>query len=77
MIGTHTHIQTADERVLPKGTLYITDVGMTGPLNGIIGVDKDLIISRFLNGISGPNVVADGPTVKCGIIRFFSQRTNY
>ncbi|MGI6787622.1 MAG: TIGR00282 family metallophosphoesterase [Acholeplasmataceae bacterium] len=62
IVGTHTHIPTADERILPKGTLYITDVGMTGPLNGVIGVDKDLIIERFINGISGMNVVADGPT---------------
>jgi len=74
VLGTHTHIQTADERVLPKGTLYITDVGMTGPLNGIIGVDKDLIISRFLNGVSGPNVVADGPTWLNAVFLDFSKK---
>ena len=61
VVGTHTHIQTADERMLPKGTLYITDVGMTGPLNGIIGVDKDIVLNRFLNGFSTPNRVSDGP----------------
>src|SRR5690606_13013280 len=55
VVGTHTHIQTADERVLPKGTLYITDVGMTGPLDGIIGVEKDIVIKRFIHGHSAPN----------------------
>ena len=48
VIGTHTHIQTADERVLPEGTAYITDVGMTGAMDSIIGMNKDIIIERFL-----------------------------
>jgi len=48
MIGTHTHIATADTRVLPNGTAYQTDVGMTGPYNSVIGVDKDIILRRFL-----------------------------
>ncbi len=60
IVGTHTHVQTADERVLPKGTLYITDVGMTGPLNGIIGVKQEVVLDRFLNGFSMPNEVANG-----------------
>jgi len=51
VIGTHTHIPTADERVLPKGTAYITDVGMTGPYEGVIGVNKEQIIGRFLNNM--------------------------
>lgn len=75
MLGTHTHIPTADERLLPKGTLYISDVGMTGPLNGVIGVDKDLIIERFLNGVSGPNVIAEGPTWLNAVILDFSGTT--
>lgn len=58
VVGTHTHIQTADERALSKGTLYITDVGMTGPLDGVIGVDKEIVVNRFLYGYSLPNVVA-------------------
>ncbi|MFA5560431.1 MAG: TIGR00282 family metallophosphoesterase [Acholeplasmataceae bacterium] len=61
IVGTHTHIQTADERVLPRGTLYITDVGMTGPVNGVIGVKQVIVINRFLNGFSIPNEVAGGP----------------
>lgn len=47
MVGTHTHIQTADERILPKGTGYITDVGMTGPYDAVLGVEKEAIIKRF------------------------------
>ncbi len=74
VLGTHTHIPTADERLLPNGTLYITDVGMTGPLNGVIGVDTDLIVSRFLNGVSGPNVVAEGPTWLNGVILDFGSK---
>lgn len=51
VIGTHTHVPTADNRVLPNKTAYITDVGMTGPLNGIIGVEKESVIQRFINGL--------------------------
>jgi metallophosphoesterase (TIGR00282 family) len=50
VVGTHTHVQTADERVLPQGTAYITDVGMTGPHDSVIGVEKSSIIARFLSG---------------------------
>ena len=50
VLGTHTHVQTADERVLPGGTAYITDVGMTGPSDSVIGVEKDRVIQRFLTG---------------------------
>ncbi len=48
VIGTHTHVQTADEKILPKGTAYITDVGMTGPFDSVIGVEKEMVIDRFL-----------------------------
>jgi 2',3'-cyclic-nucleotide 2'-phosphodiesterase len=48
VVGTHTHVQTADERLLPKGTGYITDVGMTGPLNSVIGMKTEVILERFL-----------------------------
>jgi metallophosphoesterase (TIGR00282 family) len=49
VVGTHTHVQTADERVLPGGTAYITDIGMTGPYDSVIGVEKDLALQRFLS----------------------------
>ena len=51
VIGTHTHVQTADEMILPGGTAYITDVGMTGPRDSVIGIRKELIIQRFLTGM--------------------------
>jgi len=51
VVGTHTHVQTADERVLPNGTAYITDVGMTGPHDSIIGMEKEPSLARFLNGM--------------------------
>ena len=60
IFGTHTHVQTHDSRILPQGTYYLTDVGMTGPLNGVIGVKKEIVIDRFINGYSLPNSVDDG-----------------
>ncbi|MGM8214543.1 TIGR00282 family metallophosphoesterase [Bacillaceae bacterium W0354] len=51
VVGTHTHIQTSDERILPKGTAYITDVGMTGPYDSVLGVDKDAVIRKFITGL--------------------------
>jgi metallophosphoesterase (TIGR00282 family) len=51
MVGTHTHVQTADERILPGGTAYITDVGMTGPHDSVIGIERAAIIQRFLTGL--------------------------
>jgi len=50
LVGTHTHVQTADEIILPNGTAYLTDVGMTGPHDSVIGMKKDLVIERFLTG---------------------------
>lgn len=51
VIGTHTHVQTADERVLPQGTAYLSDAGMTGPHDGVIGVDRAAVLHRFLTGL--------------------------
>jgi 2',3'-cyclic-nucleotide 2'-phosphodiesterase len=53
MIGTHTHIPTADARILPGGTAYQTDAGMTGPYDSVIGIEKNMIIRRFLTGLTG------------------------
>lgn len=61
--GTHTHIQTADEQILPKGTAYLTDVGMTGVIDSIIGVRKEEIIENFLTQLPVKHEVADGDTV--------------
>ncbi len=54
VVGTHTHTQTADEQVLPKGTAYITDMGMTGPHDSVIGMRKELILERFVSGLPHP-----------------------
>ena len=51
ILGTHTHVQTADEQILPLGTGFITDVGMTGPHDSVIGVDKEIILEKFSSGI--------------------------
>jgi hypothetical protein len=61
MFGTHTHVQTADDRVLPKGTAYITDVGMTGPHDSIIGVAVDAALSRFVTSMPAKFEPATGP----------------
>ncbi len=60
VIGTHTHVQTADERILPKGTAYLTDVGMTGPHDSIIGVEIEPALGRFLNGMPARFETATG-----------------
>ena len=60
VFGTHTHVQTGDETILPKGTAYITDIGMTGPRESIIGADKSIIITSFLTEIPEKKEVATG-----------------
>jgi metallophosphoesterase (TIGR00282 family) len=60
IVGTHTHVPTADERILPGGTAAITDVGMTGPHDGVIGIERDLILKRFLDGLPAKFEVAAG-----------------
>ncbi|MDD4334711.1 MAG: TIGR00282 family metallophosphoesterase [Desulfotomaculaceae bacterium] len=61
VVGTHTHVQTADERILPGGTAYITDLGMTGPMDSVIGVKKDVVIEKFISRIPRYFEVATGP----------------
>ena len=60
VIGTHTHVQTADERILPGGTACLTDVGMTGPHDGVIGMDKEAVIARFVTGLPSRFETASG-----------------
>ena len=68
VVGTHTHVPTADERVLPGGTAYITDVGMTGPYESVIGVKKELIIGRFLNNMPVRFEPATGDARLCAVV---------
>ncbi len=65
--GTHTHVQTADERISPAGTAYITDIGMTGPFNSVIGVEKEAILQRYLTALPVRFDVAEGDVRLCGV----------
>ena len=68
VVGTHTHIQTNDARILPRGTGYLTDAGMTGPRDSILGVEREIIIGRFLTGVSPRFEVASGDLQFNGVI---------
>ncbi len=60
VVGTHTHVQTADERILERGTAFLTDVGMTGPIDGVIGMDRDCSLRRLVERLPSPFEVAKG-----------------
>jgi len=75
VVGTHTHIPTADARVLPGGTAYVTDVGMVGPRDGCIGMDKDIVLKRFLTGVPNRFVVASGPVTFNSVLVTISTST--
>jgi len=68
VIGTHTHVPTADNRVLPNGTAYQTDVGMSGPYDSVIGVQKEQILQRFLTGLPGRFEAAKGDPRLCAVL---------
>ena len=76
LYGTHTHVQTADERILEKGTGYITDIGMTGPIESVIGMDKEVSIKRFLTSIPERYKLADGDCKLNGVIFEIDEDTN-
>jgi metallophosphoesterase (TIGR00282 family) len=75
VVGTHTHIPTADARVLTKGTAYVTDVGMVGPRDGCIGMDKDIVLQRFLTGVPNRFQVASGPVTFNSVVVTISSST--
>lgn len=68
VFGTHTHIQTADAKILPNGTGYITDLGMTGPADSILGMNKTIIVNRFVTGLPQKFEIASGKGQFCGCI---------
>ncbi|ORT99467.1 Phosphoesterase [Anaerovibrio sp. JC8] len=76
VVGTHTHIQTADERILPQGTAYITDLGMVGPWNSVLGVKSDIIIKKFTSCMPARFDLADGPGVYSALLVEFDDTTN-
>jgi hypothetical protein len=75
VIGTHTHVQTADERILPGGTAFITDAGMTGSRDAVIGIRKELAIERFLTQLPVRFEVAKKDPVLCGVLLDIDERT--
>ena len=68
VVGTHTHVGTVDARILPKGTAYVTDVGMTGPVNSVIGSDTRAVLDRFLTAMPQRLPVADGPVIRNSVL---------
>jgi metallophosphoesterase (TIGR00282 family) len=75
VIGTHTHVQTADERLLPGGTAFISDAGMTGPRDGVIGFDKEIIIGRFMTQVQNHGKVAPGRVQLNGVLLEIDETT--
>jgi calcineurin-like phosphoesterase len=68
VLGTHTHVQTADDRILPEGTAYITDAGACGPADGVIGMEKEGVFRRMIKQLPTRFEVAEGPALLCGIM---------
>ena len=75
VVGTHTHVQTADERILPGGTAYITDVGMTGPRDSVIGIKKEQVLERFLTNVPQRFECAGGQGMFCAVIIDVNENT--
>jgi len=68
VVGTHTHVQTADERILPGGTAYITDVGMCGPQDGVIGMNRKIVLDRFRTQMPAKFEVSDTEPIVCAVV---------
>ncbi len=68
VFGTHTHVQTSDEFIMPKGTGYITDLGMTGPIYSVLGMNRRIIVDRFLTNMPQKFEIADGRSMLCGCV---------
>lgn len=77
VFGTHTHIPTADERVLPKGTAYITDLGMTGPYDSVLGRSKERVLASMIHGVPSPFDVATNDARLCGILVTVESTTGH
>lgn len=77
VIGTHTHVQTADQRILPRGTAYITDAGMTGGFDGVIGMNKEAVLKRFLTGMPQKFETAEGGVRLNALAVEIDERTGF
>ena len=76
MFGTHTHVQSADEQILEKGTAFITDIGMTGPKNSVIGMDKDAALKRFITSLPEKYKIATGDAIFNSVLFEIDDMTN-
>ncbi len=76
LVGTHTHVQTADEKILPKGTAYITDLGMVGADNSILGVKVEPVVKKFLTGRPSKFEVAEGAAIFCAVLITVDDKKN-
>ena len=77
VVGTHTHVQTADEQILPHGTAFITDVGMTGPQHSVIGMDTEAVLKKFMTQRPHRFEVAEGPNMVNGIVVEIDPQTGH
>ena len=76
VVGTHTHVQTADEKILPKGTAYISDLGMVGAENSVLGVAIEPVIKKFMTGRPSKFEVAEGASIYCAFLIETNEKTN-
>ena len=76
VVGTHTHVQTADEKILPNGTAYISDLGMVGAENSILGMQVEPVVKRFLTGRPSKFDVAEGAAIYCAVLIDINDKTN-
>lgn len=77
VVGTHTHVQTADEQIFPGGTAYLTDLGMTGPHDGVIGMQSNIVIQRFLTGIAQKFEPSEGDIRLNGLMVDIDETTGH
>jgi len=75
VVGTHTHVQTSDEKILPNGTGYITDLGMCGASDSILGSNKEIVIKRIINRFADKNIAGDGPVQFDGVVLEIDEYT--
>ncbi len=75
VVGTHTHVQTNDDRILPEGTAYVTDAGMTGPRDGVLGMERETVIRKFMTGLPARFQVADTKWILSGVFVDIDEAT--
>lgn len=75
VVGTHTHVQTNDDRILPEGTAYLTDAGMTGPRDGVLGMERETVIRKFMTGLPARFQVADTKWILSGVFVDIDEAT--